>query len=73
MGLLKGLEVAWEKGIRRHEVDLDSKAIIQIILKGPKAVSNHCKLISRIFNWINKEWQFLSTTISEKATNVRTG
>lgn len=30
-GLLKGLEMAWKKGIRRLEVELDSEAIMLLV------------------------------------------
>lgn len=55
-GMLCGLEVAWDLGIQKLEVESDSQTIISCIIAAKRDGHRHT-LICLILDWTNMEWE----------------
>ncbi|XVE64144.1 hypothetical protein DITRI_Ditri07aG0078100 [Diplodiscus trichospermus] len=55
-GLLKGVELAWNIGIRNLQVEVDSKEVIQAIEENMDTVRISPSLISGIKEMMRREW-----------------
>lgn len=69
-GILKGLEIMWERGWRRVMVESDSRMTVAII-KGQKEAS-HTQLpfIMEIHDFLRKEWEIKVAHVCREANSV---
>lgn len=57
-GVLIGMEIVWNKGIRKVIVESDSAALISSI-NNSNCGQCHNRLIFRILDWKKKDWQVI--------------
>lgn len=71
-GVLKRLGMAWNRGIRNLVIESDSAAVVTAIQNSIQGAPRN-KLLSRILQWKQKEWNICSLIRTGKAIVVLTG
>ncbi|MED6212934.1 hypothetical protein PIB30_088261 [Stylosanthes scabra] len=57
--ILQGVEVAWERNLKKIIVESDSRSAIELIANPPQNHPLFTRMLRRIKNLINKEWKKL--------------
>ena len=55
-GIIRGLELAWEEGIRKIEVEIDSLTSIMLI-KEENREGPYANLVKMILEWVKRDWE----------------
>ena len=54
--ILKGLELAWEKGYKMVEMEVDSLMDVKKILRDKDTINIHSSLIRAIQEFLKRDW-----------------
>ncbi|KAJ9187375.1 hypothetical protein P3X46_002836 [Hevea brasiliensis] len=65
-----GLQLAWDSGCRKVEVDMDSLATIHLISGSPAANARYSSLLLQIHGLLKRSWQVASSHCYREANRV---
>lgn len=69
-GLYQGLRLAWEAGIKRLLVEVDSLCVTQLISKQVVVPNEFYALVAAVRQFISRNWQISITHIYREANSV---
>ncbi|CAN1139822.1 Putative ribonuclease H protein At1g65750 [Linum perenne] len=68
-GVVEGLQAAWDLGVRRLEVQMDSSAVLSILLSGSLNYQ-HASLVSRFQRLRGRDWELRFIHVYREANHL---
>ncbi|KAL9441410.1 hypothetical protein AB3S75_019988 [Citrus x aurantiifolia] len=66
-GLYQGLQLAWNSGIRKIKVEIDSRCVLQLVTKPTLEINHYAPLIRAIKDYLKMDWQVSISHIYREA------
>ncbi|CAN1819377.1 Putative ribonuclease H protein At1g65750 [Linum perenne] len=59
LGIIEGMKLAWDKGIRRLFIQTNSKATVSLLSSNDGRMHQHASLVEQFINLRNCEWEVM--------------
>ncbi|CAN1192031.1 Putative ribonuclease H protein At1g65750, partial [Linum perenne] len=69
-GIIEGMKIAWDKGIRRLCIQTDSQAAVLLLTSNDGRLYRHMSLVEQFLDWRNRDWEVLIQHVYCEANNV---
>ncbi|CAN1308355.1 Putative ribonuclease H protein At1g65750 [Linum perenne] len=56
-GIVEGMKLAWNKGIRKLRIQSDSKAAVEMLVNRRNPVGQHSNLVEQFFELSSRPWE----------------
>ncbi|CAN1794996.1 hypothetical protein LINPERHAP1_LOCUS20466 [Linum perenne] len=70
-GIIEGMKLAWDKGIRKLRIQSDSKVAVDLFCSAESSFRTHDALPVQFTELCSREWQILFITFTAKQTLQR--
>ncbi|CAN1256298.1 Putative ribonuclease H protein At1g65750 [Linum perenne] len=69
-GILEGMKIAWDKGIRKLCIQTDSQAAVFLLTSNDGRLYRHMSLVEQFLDWRNRDWEVMIQHIYREANNA---
>ncbi|CAN1776257.1 Putative ribonuclease H protein At1g65750 [Linum perenne] len=69
-GIIEGMKIAWDKGIRRLCIQTDSQAAVLLLTSNDNRPHRHMSLVEQFLDWRNRDWEVTIQHVYREANNA---
>ncbi|CAN1170332.1 Putative ribonuclease H protein At1g65750 [Linum perenne] len=69
-GIIEGMKIAWDKGIRRLCIQTDSQAAVLLLTSNDSRLHQHMSLVEQFLDWRNRDREVMIQHVYREANNA---